>query len=102
MSEHRPRILHEVIVLQLVRKIGDRAAFVGLGDAEQLGDAFGEALDAQAGVEKKRGEIGCRNQVLQIAVRARDRFQLQLQLSVDNPQFLVNRVQLLLAGCQLL
>src|SRR6202020_815050 len=28
IREHRPRILHEVIVLQLVRKIGDRAAFV--------------------------------------------------------------------------
>jgi hypothetical protein len=69
------RILCQVVVLELVGEVGDRTAFVGLRDAEQLGDPIGKALDAQAGIEEQRGEIGRRDQVLQIAVSARNCFQ---------------------------
>jgi hypothetical protein len=61
-----------------------------------------ESLDAQAGIEEQRPEIGRRHQVLKVAVRARDRFQLQLEFAVDRLQFFIDRLQLFLAGFQLL
>ena len=101
-AEHRWRVLDQVVVFELMGEIRDRPALVGRRDAEQIGDPVGEALDAQARIEEQRAEIGRRHQVLQVAVGARDRLELQLQLAVDGLQLLVDRLQLFLAGLQLL
>src|SRR5262249_46026873 len=84
-----------------MREVGDRPAFVRWCDAEQFRHPLGEALDAQAGIEEQRAEIGGGHQILQIAVGARNGFQLQLQFAVDSLQFFVDRLELFLAGFEL-
>ena len=83
-------------------EIGDRPPFVGLRDAEQVGDPFGEPLDAQ----RRNPETACRCRSPRRGsagrCAARDRLELELQFGVDGLKLLVDRLQLLLAGLQLL
>src|SRR6185312_201772 len=102
VGQDRARILHQTVVFELVRKVRDGPAFVVQRDAEQFGDTLREAFDAQMGIEEQRTDVGRRHQILQIAVRARNRLQLQLQFAIDGLQLLVDRLQLLLAGLELL
>src|SRR5262245_31448210 len=97
VGKDRSRVLDQTVVFELMRKVGNGPALVSRGNAEQLGRPFGESLYAQARVEKQRAEIGCSHQVLQIAMRARDCFELQLQLAVDRLQLLVVWLHLLRA-----
>ena len=102
VGQHRLRVMDQGLVFQPVREIGDRPALVARGDAEQLGHLLREPLDAQARVEKQGPEIGRRHQVLQVAMRARDQFELPLQLAVHGLQLFIDRLQFLLAGFELL
>src|SRR6185437_1870198 len=72
IGQNGARVLHKVGVFEPVRKIGDRAAFIGRCNAEQICDVFGKELDTQAGIEKQSAEIGRGHQVLQVAVSTRD------------------------------
>ena len=53
-------------------------------------------------VEEQDSDVRRRHQVLDIAMGARHAFELGLQLGVDGLQFLVDRLQLFLAGFELL
>jgi hypothetical protein len=102
LCKNRSRILDEIVVFELMGKIGDRPPLVGLGNAEQVGNAISEPVDAKTGIEKQRADVGRRHEVLQIAVGAGDRLELELELAVDRLKLFVDRLQLFLAGFELL
>jgi len=101
IAEHGTCVLDQVLVFEAVSEIGDRPALVDVGDAEQLGHPVGKPVDAQSRIEEQGADIGRRDQVLQIAVGARDRIEFELELGVDGLQLFVDRLQLLFAGLQL-
>src|SRR5215475_1413023 len=102
VGQHFPGVQDQFVIFELMGEITDRPTFVVWRDAEQIGRPLGEALYAQSGIEKQRAEIGRCQKVLQVAVSARNRLQLQLQLGVDGLQLLVDRLKFLLAGFQFL
>ena len=57
------------IVLELMCKVRDRAAFVARGDVEEFHKAGRKTLYAQARIQKQRTEIGGGHQVLELLRR---------------------------------
>ena len=55
-----------------MRKISDRPPLVAGSDTEQLPHLVREALNIEAGIKKKRGEIWRRQEILQVAIRPRN------------------------------
>ncbi len=102
MIDHGLSVRRKAVVVELVGEVGDRPAGVGRRDIEKIGQSRCEALDAQARVQEQRAEIHRRYQVLQVAVGARHRVELELQLAVDGLQFLVDGLKFFLAGLELL
>ena len=82
-------------------EVGDRAAFIARRDIEQFRDARRKAIDAHLRIEEQDSNVGRRHQILDVAMGARDAFELRLEFAVDGLQLLVDRLQLLLAGLQL-
>ena len=82
-------------------EVGDRPPFVSRYDIEEFRNAGGEAVDPQLRVEEQDSNVRRRHEILNIAVGARDVFQLGFKLAVDGLQLLIDRLQLLLAGLQL-
>ncbi len=82
--------------------MSDRSAAVAWHDVKEFPHAWRVVTDAQVTVEEERGNFRGTHQVFQVTMRARDLFQLGLQLIVDRLQFLVDRLQFLLTGLQFL
>jgi hypothetical protein len=64
IGKHRAGMLDQVLVLELMGKVGDRPALVGQRDAEQIGHTVGETFDAQTGIEEQRADLGRRSEIL--------------------------------------
>ena len=101
LLENGSSVVGQTVVIELVGEIGDRPALVTRRDIEEIGDVGREQLDAKRGVEEEGSDIGRGHQVLQVAVGARDPFELELELVVDGLQLFVDRLQLLLARLEL-
>ena len=79
-------------------EIGDQPPLVGRGDAEQIGDLLREPFDTQTGIEKQSTEIDRRHQILQIAMGAGNRFELEFEFAVDGAQLFVGSAQYLVSS----
>jgi hypothetical protein len=90
-----------MVVVELVGEVRDRPALVAGRDIEELRDARRKALDAELGVEEQGADFGGAHQILQVAVRAADAFEFQLQLGVERLKLLVHRLQFFLRGFEL-
>ena len=99
--EGRRHVVGQLAILEPVRDVEQRAPDIGGDDREDIGRARREALDAYAPVDEDGGDVGGRDQVVQVVVCLAGLFHLHFQFVVDGDQFLVHRLQLFLARFEL-
>lgn len=90
----------QIVVNQFVRKMRERSPDVGFGDAEKIFDQRRVAFDLQILVEKNRGDVGRRHQILYIRIGANRFINFVFEFVIDGGQFLVDRLQFFLARFQ--
>ncbi|MEZ5410051.1 MAG: hypothetical protein R2761_18625 [Acidimicrobiales bacterium] len=100
--EHTSGLARQVLEPQAVGEVGERPAPVGVDDVEDLAHRRGEADDPQRPVEEQRGDVGGREQVLEVAGQHAQLLHLVPVLLVEGGQLLVHRLELLFRGLQLL
>ena len=100
--QHPTGIRLDPVILQTVREIGDRTPDIGFRDVEEFRDRWREHLDAQVGIEEQSADFRRVGEILQVAMRHRDAGQLALHLGIDGVKLLVDRLELLFRGLELL
>ncbi len=87
---------------EMMREVRERAADIGRDDIEKRQRGRREALNAKLAIEKNGRDIRRGHQVLQVAVRAAQLLDLELQLLVHRAQFFIDRLHFLAPRFQLL
>ena len=100
--QDRLGVLDQHAAAELLGQVRERPADVGRPDVEVLPDVGREPLDAEPAVQEQRGDLGRRDQVLQVARRLGQLVDLGLELVVDRLELLGHRLRLLLGGLELL
>jgi hypothetical protein len=89
VAQHGARMLGEIMVVELVGEVGDRAPFVVFGDIEKFGKPRSESLDPHRSIKEQSSHIGRRHEVLKVAVRAGNTLELQFQFIIDGLKFFI-------------
>ncbi len=95
-------VLGQQRVVQPMGDVEQRAAGIVADHVEDVPGTRGEPLDAHLAVDEDRGDVGGGDQVLQVVVDLAGLVDLALELVVDGGELFVDRLQLFLAGFQLL
>ncbi|MNV12963.1 hypothetical protein D3C71_1035900 [compost metagenome] len=99
--KHAGRVARQVGVIKPVRDVQQGPARVAGNDVEHVGRARREPLDVHLAVDKQRGDVGGRNQVLQVVIDLGRFVHLGLELGIHGDQFFIHRLQFFLARFQL-
>ena len=88
-------------IIEPDREVSQRTAFVGRNNIEEARDRGRKAADHEITVEKNRRDVGAREEVREVAVRAVEILHLGQQFLIDGLQLLVQRLQFLFCGFEL-